>query len=159
MKPKQVILLSIALLMPVAVFLFLKGFGKNEFTVPPMFTDSSPTLSSACIEEITLPYAIPPAELQGAGIGSDSLSCVSFHNDKEKDPLSRVKNEYAGYPVRFYQPEQLDAQKKECVFLLQEPFDVALVDRKGRIRGQYNSTRRDEIDRLITEIAIIFKKY
>lgn len=159
MKLKQVILLSIALLMPVAVFLFLKGFGRNEFTVPALFTDSLPHLSPACRGEIALPYFIPASEMQLAGISSDSLSCISFYKSTGRDPLSRVKNEYEGYPIRFYQGEQLDPKKRECVFLLQEPFDVALVDRRGRIRGQYNSTRRDEIDRLITEIAIIFKKY
>ena len=159
MKTKQIILLSIALLMPVAVFLFLKGFGRNEFIVPAMFTDSLPSRSVACAEEITLPYAISKTELENAGISADSLACVYFNAQADKDLLARVRNEYTGYPIRFYDGAQMNPQKKECVFLLQEPFDVALVDSKGRIRGQYNSGKRDEIDRLITEIAIIFKKY
>ena len=159
MKTKQIILLSIALLMPVAVFLFLKGFGRNEFIVPAMFTDSLPSRSAACTEEITLPYAISKTELENAGISADSLVCVYFNGQADKDLLSRVRNEYTGYPIRFYDGAQMSEQKKECVFLLQEPFDVALVDSKGRIRGQYNADKRDEMDRLITEIAIIFKKY
>ena len=145
--------------MPVVIFLFLKGFGKNEFNVPPMFTDAMPARSSNCTDDIALPYFISNAELQNAGISVDSLACVSFADVNGKDPLSRVKNQYNSYPLRFFGSEHLSSEKRECVFLLQEPFDVALVDSKGRIRGQYNSSRRDEIDRLITEIAIIFKKY
>ena len=158
MKAKQIILLFLALLMPVAVFLFLKGFGKNEFNVPPMFTDAVPVLPGDCRNTISLPYHIPADVMSQMNIVSDSLSCVSFTDDGGSDRLSRVKNEYATDPLRFYQFNK-DQEKMRCVFLLGEPFDVALVDRKGRIRGQYNSSKRDEIDRLMTEIAIIFKKY
>jgi hypothetical protein len=42
---------------------------------------------------------------------------------------------------------------------LAEPFDAVLVDSKRRIRGQYDLKDRDEVDRLITEVAIIFKQY
>jgi len=43
----------------------------------------------------------------------------------------------------------------ECVFLLNDPYDMVLVDKFGIIRGQYYSGARDELDRLIMEVAII----
>jgi hypothetical protein len=48
---------------------------------------------------------------------------------------------------------------KRCVFFLSDVQDLVLVDATGVIRGQYLSTDRDEMDRLITEIAIILKRY
>jgi len=48
---------------------------------------------------------------------------------------------------------------KTCIFLLKKPYDVVLIDRKGLIRGQFVSDNREEIDRLITEVDIILKKY
>lgn len=158
-KARQMLLLFLALLLPVVIFLFLKGFGKNEFNVPPMFSDDVPSRSPQCTGDLVFPYIISQTELQENGISVDSLACVSFADQRGNDPLSRVKNQYNSYPIGFFNVDQSNIQKKECVFFLQEPFDVALVDSKGRIRGQYNSSRRDEIDRLITEIAIIFKKY
>jgi hypothetical protein len=50
-------------------------------------------------------------------------------------------------------------QRKKCVFLLKEPFDLVMVDRAGVIRGQYTSNDREEVDRLIMEITIILKRY
>jgi hypothetical protein len=158
MRSKQIILLAIALLMPVAVFLFLKGFGKNEFNVPPLFTDSIPTVRN-CNDNVSLPYFISPASLDESAISIDSLACISFLPKGSPDRLPRVKNKYSADPLKFFEIDPSNREKKECVYFLQEPFDVALVDSKGRIRGQYNSSKRDEVDRLITEIAIIFKKY
>jgi hypothetical protein len=160
MKTKQVILLSIALLMPVAVFLFLKGFGKNEFQVVPMFTNTMPQVSPDCETQIRLPYVIPKGELEESAMSIDSVACVAFFNSNERNRLSRVAEQYKSYPLEIYTFNNATAlTKKRCIFLLQEPFDVALVDNKGRIRGQYNTSKREEIDRLITELAIIFKKY
>ena len=48
-------------------------------------------------------------------------------------------------------------QLKECVFLLNESYDMVLVDKYGFIRGQYLSSDRDELDRLIMEVAIILE--
>jgi hypothetical protein len=50
-------------------------------------------------------------------------------------------------------------QRSACIFLLKAPYDVVMIDRKGLIRGQFVSDNREEIDRLMTEIDIILKKY
>jgi hypothetical protein len=160
MKAKQFIFLGLALVLPIAIFIFLKTFGRNEFNVPPLFTDSVPSIGTGCGLEVSAPYRILPGELDLLKITIDSLACVSFLKDGSRDPLRRVREEYKLEPVEFHQLEQTAyQQKKECIFLLAEPFDVALVDSKGRIRGQYSSQQREEVDRLITEIAIILRKY
>ncbi len=157
MKGKKIIILLTALILPVLLFLFLKRFGRNEFNVPALFADNLPAITSACEQDYKLPYVIDKNLLEEDGVIIDSLACVSFLGPESAVRLSRVKDVYAKDPLKFFSVES--AEKRSCVYLLQEPFDVALVDSKGRIRGQYESSDRDEIDRLITEIAIILKKY
>ena len=48
---------------------------------------------------------------------------------------------------------------KKCVFFLKDRYDLVLVDRAGLIRGEYISDDREEVDRLLMELAILFKKY
>ena len=42
---------------------------------------------------------------------------------------------------------------------MREQFDLVLLDNEGTIRGQYVSDDREEMDRLITELSILLKKY
>lgn len=55
--------------------------------------------------------------------------------------------------------EQHSERLKQCIFYLDSGMNVVMLDRKGAIRGQYIADDRDEIDRMLTEIAIILKKY
>jgi hypothetical protein len=43
--------------------------------------------------------------------------------------------------------------------LSQSPNNIVLIDEQKRIRGHYDGTDRDELDRLEAEINIILKKY
>jgi len=48
---------------------------------------------------------------------------------------------------------------KNCVLFLKGPADMVVVDRRGRLRGQYILADREEVDRLLTEVSIILKRY
>ncbi|MGC3947651.1 MAG: hypothetical protein QM762_24635 [Chryseolinea sp.] len=48
---------------------------------------------------------------------------------------------------------------RRCVFFLDSVKDVVMLDHRGAIRGQYTAADRDEMDRMLTEITIILKKY
>jgi hypothetical protein len=159
MKGNKLILLFLALLLPSCIFIFLKFFGKNEFEVAPLFTDQQPPNRPDCNFNYTLPYHIADTSLHQLTNGTDSLICVVFQK-QEGGPLARIQEKYAGEPVawRFLDPEKNSSQMR-CIFVLDEPFNTALVDNKGRIRGQYNSADRDEMDRLLIEISILLKKY
>lgn len=160
MKIKQLVFLFVALLLPVAIFIFLKVFGKNEFNVAPMFTTEAPSLPGDCQREAAVPYTVDLLAMKKASIEVDSLSCVWFSASGDSERLQRVREEFGSTPLRIYRLESAGNERlKECFFALKEPFDVVLVDKRGRIRGQYNSASRDEIDRLITEVAIILKLY
>jgi hypothetical protein len=160
MKVKQTILLLIALLLPIAIFIFLKSFGRNEFNVAPMFQEELPAAMADCSNNTRAPYSIEKAELEGLELRTDSLTVIHFSTDETAHKSKRVKDQYSGAPLQVYVlPAQQHAKIQKCIFLLAEPFDAVLVDSKRRIRGQYDLKDRDEVDRLITEVAIIFKQY
>jgi hypothetical protein len=164
MNGKKVVLLFIAFLLPICIFLFLKFFGKNEFDVEPLFQDDKVGIERKGCGEIKLPYRIPDSVLQTIVAVSDSLAIICF--DKVDEDRSKVfphlKEEFKSDPIHFTLTDPgTEAQSDwfACVFLMEPPLDIVMVDRKGVIRGQYESTDRDEIDRLKTEIAIILKRY
>ncbi len=160
---KKSIFLFLALILPVLIFVFLKFFGKNEFAVKPLFTESNTEIPEGCLP-ITFPYHIQDSVLRQLGFKNDSLVVVLFGepNEEAKIQINRIMDEISNdgiRMVRFSISSEKVLQRKKCVFLLTEPFDLVLVDRSGLIRGQYTSADREEVDRLLTEITIILKRY
>ena len=95
---------------------------------------------------------------------TDSLTLIVFGKpDKEAiTQLARVDEEFAGEAIHKRIIEQTHPEYtslKQCIFFLKEPFNLVLVDRRGTIRGEYVTNDREDVDRLLTEIAIILKKY
>jgi hypothetical protein len=162
MNFKKAILLFLALLFPACIFVFLKFFGRNEFTVQPLYVDSYPEGTKECGISVTLPYHIPEQVKSSLFVSSDSLILVHFGEltqDDEKQ-LERVSNEYGkGIKLQLMDVSDSAANLKKCVFFTDDPYDLVLVDHAGLIRGQYISDDREEVDRLLMELAILFKKY
>lgn len=165
MKGKKIIFLFIALLLPGFIFVFLKIFGKNQFDVPPLFQTEAPVLKDGC-DPVKAPYVIAPEILNGFVRTGDSLAIVFFSADSTLDAGSKklyqqlsdmYKQDPVALAVSTSSPEGADFFN--CIFAMTKPNDIALVDKNGLIRGQYESADRDEIDRLKTEITIILKKY
>jgi hypothetical protein len=164
MHGKKILFLFLALLLPICVFLFLKIFGKNEFAVQPLFQDTIPEGFTRCAP-IKLPYKLELEILQQLVTPGDSLGLIYFKKDnpsrESENQLTRIGKEFEKDNVKLTVAADGTAsdQSKECTFLLKAPYDLVLIDRKGVIRGQYVSHDRDEMDRLITEVDIILKKY
>ncbi|HEY9045452.1 MAG TPA: hypothetical protein VIN08_06130 [Ohtaekwangia sp.] len=162
MKGTKAVFLFLAFLLPICIFLFLKFFGKNEFAVPPLFTEELPEILPGC-QPVTLPYHIPDSTLASLTFANDSLVLIKFGKpDKEAATQLKRIDEEVGQGLQYKTMEETEAgftTQKKCTFLLKEPFDLVLVDRKGTIRGQYVANDREEVDRLLTEAAIILKKY
>ncbi len=51
------------------------------------------------------------------------------------------------------------AERKKCFLFLEEPNDLILVDSAKRIRGYYQLSSREEVDRLLMELSIMLKRY
>jgi len=161
MKKTKALFLFLALLLPVLVFLFLRFFGKNEFAVPPLYTETFPEVPQGCAPVKALPYHIADSVRRKLPFGDDSLALVTFGelSSEAINQLKRVGSKFPNDPVVMVQLADTKPDWKQCVFFLKPPFDWVLVDRRGTIRGQYTSGDLDEADRLITEITIILKKY
>jgi hypothetical protein len=162
MNLKKSVLLFLALLFPACVFLFLKFFGKNEFAVPPLYTDSVPDGAKECGVNVALPYHIPDHVKSSLFVTPDSLILIHFGEltaGAEKQ-FERVSNEY-GKAIKLQLMPVSDsiAHLRTCVFFLKGRYDLVLVDHVGLIRGQYILDDREEVDRLLMELAILYKKY
>lgn len=158
------IFLFVALLLPVGVFIFLKFFGRNEFEVPLLYQHELPP-NAAQYGITKLPYTVGQDVLDSMRIpAGDSIVLVLFGDisPEKAVQIKRVEAEF-GLPVYWYTvsdtAESLRRSWKQTVFFLDSNQDLAIVDTKGRIRGQYQLSKRDDVDRLITELTIIFKQY
>ncbi len=159
-KYKKVLLLFLALMLPVCIFLFLRIFGKNEFSVPPLYTEVLPENAGECDIAIALPYRIPKAVQDSLLLSKNKMTLIHFGvlESVEHNNLNRVKEEH-GHRVGFIMLPDAAARLKSCVFFLAGKNDLVLVDNEGTIRGQYISSDRDEIDRLLMELTILFNEY
>lgn len=163
MKGKQVLYLFVALLLPTGIFLFLKIFGKNEFEVKPLYQDAAGPVQAGCYP-VQVPYHLPDSIFSQVWNAKDSLVLVTFSELKGESltQLERVRKDFQQDALAELPASRIGKDLgflKKCIFLTPEPFDLVLVDKHGRLRGQYLSSDREEVDRLITEIAIILKKY
>lgn len=130
--------------------------------VPPLYTNEYPEEMNECGVSISLPYHIPEQVKSSLLLSKDSLILIHFGElraDSQKQ-LERVSNEY-GKAIKLQSIQTSDSTMhlKQCVFFLKDPYNLVLVDRAGLIRGQYISNDREEMDRLLLELAILFKNY
>src|SRR5688572_28851288 len=160
-QKRKGIFLFLAFVLPIGIFLFLKFFGKNEFDVEPLFTAESPQVEP-CFP-ITYTYMIPDSVVLAYPLGEDSLLLLHFGTSDEESikQINRIKEKFSTFPVRYEEADstELSEHRKKCIFLMRDPKDIVLTDRRGRIRGQYVSSDREDMDRLITEVTIILKRY
>jgi len=163
MNRTKALFLFLALLLPVCIFIFLRIFGKNEFNVDPLFSVSPPPVLNGC-KSASAPYFLHDSVRAQLPFGNDSVLVIAFNGNGDLNAvnqLKRLKEEIANLPVGFLTlpGSARHLLWKHCLFFLQEPQDVVAVDAKGRIRGQYTSADREDIDRLLTELTIILKRY
>ena len=163
MNRTKALFLFLALLLPVCIFIFLRIFGKNEFNVDPLFSVSPPPVLNGC-QSASAPYFLHDSVRAQLPFGNDSVLVIAFNGNGDLNAvnqLKRLKEEIANLPVGFLTlpGSARHLLWKHCLFFLQEPQDVVAVDAKGRIRGQYTSADREDIDRLLTELTIILKRY
>lgn len=186
---KKVLLLFVVFLLPVLIYLFLKSFGRNEFDVPVLYTDSIGVSASCYGKNYHLPYQVPDSLLKTFQWDSASLfTVIVFENDSREDrhersiQLTRLTTEFkdeslgiihlSGAPANavsgtsdivIQEVRMPDADLlsiKTCFFLLNSKQDAVVIDKDRRIRGQYTLTKREDADRMIMEeLNILFKKY
>lgn len=162
---RKIFYLVAALALPIAIFLFLKFFGKNEFSVEPLYQEYIP--STGCRYAYDLPYVVPDSVRAMMPAGA-AVAVVTFPGKEKTDEaeklIKRLKSLFPEDPVSFHKMDETISGDgydvlRECVFFLSEDTSVALIDSDGRIRGQYASTSMEDVDRMIVELKIILRKF
>ncbi|MDQ3393512.1 MAG: SCO family protein [Bacteroidota bacterium] len=209
-------ILLITLAVPVFIFLFLKAFGSNNFTIPIYYEEGVISSLSQCTFSKDV-HRIPDFELttsRNTKISHQVLegkvtvvdffftSCPNICPAMSKE-MSRVHDKYKSHPdfqilsftvdpqhdnvssldkyskrfeIRGNEWQFITGEKEKiyhlarCGFILPvedgdgSPEDFIhsekfiLVDAQKRIRGYYDGTDREDVDRLITEIDILNKE-
>lgn len=168
-------MLTAGLFVPVAVMLFLKIFGKNEFEVKPFYQDALPERPSYCPDNVKVPYTVPASILTRLNSTGSSSLVLCWFSKPDNTVLQRIRNSFSEKELAVVAatadlqngdllktslniPSDSISFYNSCYIFLPEQKHAVLVDKLGRIRGYYNTTR-DEIDRLLVEVSIILKKY
>ena len=164
MTLRKIIFLFLALLLPVAVFVFLKTFGRNEFQVPVRHAEGTIEVPVNCQFQYATPYRIADSIMTVLHLNRNDSLFVFYFDASLNTAMDRVAVQFQDAPITILSSGQVagrtDARLvEECVLLMPADSSVALVDHQRRIRGYYDGRDRDEIDRLIVEIKIILKQY
>jgi len=161
---KKLIFLFVALLLPGLIYTFLKMFGSNTFAVAPLFQEQ--VIVPAGCPEVSTPYTLPSNLFSTLSSNSeqDSLLLVFYEMDEKVlgATAGNINEIEKGISlgkdgVKLVKIDQ-DTLNLTCSLLIGPAIDIVLMDRT-KIRGQYTSSDRDEVDRLSTELDIILKKY
>ena len=156
---KKALFLFLGLGLPILVFIFLKLFGKNEFDVP--FPDLRP--SSECGVSISSPYIVPDTTLTHFTSRPFKLLILNFGPDSKR--LDRIVSRPdvnfvndTDSEMHEIRPSQLLFLRR-CMLMMDQSFNLVLIDDKRVIRGVYDVADRDELDRLEAEVKILLKEY
>lgn len=165
-----------ALVVPVAVFLFLKTFGRNEFEVQPLFIDVVPERPSFCpLMDIQVPYHLPPAVQARFHLSGKNQLILYYIGQPDNLLIQRLRNSFSKEELNWFiitpdtlkripaencilMPDDSISFYRLCYLFLPEQKNIVLVDSLARIRGYYGSSR-EEVDKLLMEASIILKKY
>jgi hypothetical protein len=155
------IILIICLLLPVGVFVFLRYFGKNEFSIPVYYENGVDDPPTNCNRKYDSPYQVSESALLNFGWKGKPVLIVADSSRSVQLGINRLEE---GITVELQtlfltgKDEYLD-QFYSCDLLLKDPWKIVLIDEQRRIRGYYDPETREEVDRLAVELKILLKKY
>ncbi|MCA6375988.1 MAG: hypothetical protein IM627_09545 [Cytophagales bacterium] len=154
---RKILFLSLALLLPVIVFLFLKKFGRNRFDIPVYHKDSVEYVVG-CERIFKAPYIISDSVASEIGWQGKEATLISFA-EIPSEGLMRLKEDFEPSQLQIVYSNDLAVARLKCMFLVSEKYSAVLVDGKKQIRGYYLLATREEADRLLMEISILLKDY
>lgn len=157
---KRVILI-VTLLVPAGIFIFLKYFGKNEFSIPVYFETGVPNPPNGCTRIFDAPFLVSDSILYAMGWKNGTVLIVADSSRTVTIALQRLEEVFLEEVQIMIPSSEMDSIDLfyDCEVLLQKPWNIVLVDNQRRIRGYYDLKHRDETDRLIVELKILLKKY
>jgi hypothetical protein len=161
---KKSIYLLLALILPIGVFVFLRLFGKNEFTIPIYYEQGVTEVQPSCAYTYPVPYTIPDSIMRKIERAADKsvVLLVADTSSVVNVGLRRLQEEFESTDFQLVYPSGEQTSWDHwyaCFFFLKRPWSAVLIDSEKRIRGYYAPNSREEVDRLIVEMKILLKKY
>ncbi len=154
------IVLVIFLLLPIGIFLFLRFFGENEFSIPVYYEQGVDSPPAGCDRKYDAPYKVADKLLENIGWNRRPALIVADSTVLIKKSLNRLEEDLvSGVQVIFFTgKDDYVSSFYACDLLLEAPWKVVLIDQERRIRGYYDPQTREELDRLVVELKILLKK-
>lgn len=157
---RKAVLLILALALPVAVFIFLKQFGKNRFELPVYHAEKLPESLSGCSLDYALPYLVADSIVAVSGVTLPAVLMIDFTGTAEaraqQVQLSRLRQAHKSAGLKWGMWPG-DLSTFVCAFLVPDGMNAVLIDSERRIRGYYNSLSREDMDRLDIELNILLE--
>jgi len=170
----QILFLIVILLIPVLIFLFLKGAGENKFAIPVYYTEGVPEPQQFDCNFPVGAYSIAWAD--SLDVSQQVLLYFNAQkpglNASDKRNMFRRILQNVETPLRFmvFYTGDEDVAVEGAELILEEDAEMiqrlhcmvasdtlnqfVLADTYGRIRGYYN-TSLEEQDRLLVELKIL----
>ena len=161
----KILVITLVLLAPVIVFLFLKQYGSNQFELPVYYESGNPLKECPPGDGV---HKIS-AELLNGQVNNFPV-LLSVNNGTTNKLVFDLQNVLIKYPKVKVMPVDLDTedpagvlQLLNCELVLGEDRYISevpanrfvLVDNQARIRGYFNVDELDEIGRLDMELDIL----
>lgn len=161
---KKLIYLLVALILPGIIFVFLKMFGRNEFTIPVYYQQGVADVQGTCSGDYKSPYQVPDSIMSRIRSSQMPLPVlvVADSSGSMKRGMIHLQEQIAARDFDLVFSTGSDRpwdQWLACFFFLKKPWSAVLVDSENRIRGYYNPKTREEVDRLAVEMKILLKQY
>jgi protein SCO1 len=153
-------MLTLLLVLPAFIILFLHGFAENHFKLPYLVPKLDTNGSVIMNKKDTVFYQIPDGssnKIQVIGFFADSAVAIAQQMMRvERLRMSDVVIKRVGeekVALEKYKPMSLEKKKPKKTILYHEQF--MLIDKQGYIRGRYDATDPVDVDRLLAEIKIL----
>lgn len=173
-QSSKIIVLVLTLAFPVLVYVFLKSFGENRFNLPIYYSEAPET--EFC-DGMSFPHTV---EVNSIDFSAEQATLIFFATNTQSDDIQellRVANKYNQVQVVLLSDQQLISDEYlpiglesdkfmhvvDCELLMNGELDAELpisekailVDSNGQIRGYYQTTELDDLDRLEVELDIL----
>lgn len=143
-------LLFLALVLPALIFVFLKRFGRNEFSVPVFHRQAAEWEVPGCMQ-VKVPLRYP------AGNNSAKIRVITTQPPDSLEHEVRLIAQNIDSTA--YEIIAVNKDSVRCLYLLRDGDSEVVLDTAGWIRGYYRLASREETDRLILELKILLKHY
>ncbi|PGH38260.1 MAG: hypothetical protein CRN43_16260 [Candidatus Nephrothrix sp. EaCA] len=156
---KQWMFLFLLLAFPAILYLFLQEFGKNEYNIPMLYENGAE--GNECVPKSNAPYKIPDSVRRIIGGENKSVVVITEDSPRNKEAAEEIEKKIVGKLGAFVFLSSLSeaAQKKAlCFLMMQKSANAVLIDKKNRIRGYYQLSKKKECERLQDELSILFTR-